>query len=63
MAIYVYECGECGEEFEYSQPMHVDLPATRKCPKCGRESPKKMTPVAVIVRDGTGAGRAWREKR
>lgn len=57
MATYVYECEEHGE-FEYAQPMHVDLPVTRECPKCGRESPHKLTPVIAIVKDGTGARRS-----
>lgn len=62
MAIYVYECAEHGE-FEHAQPMTVLLPDLRKCPKCGRRSPRKQTPISIIVRDGTGAGRAWRETR
>lgn len=57
MATYVYECKECGIEFEYAQPMTCPLPDMRRCPECGRRSPRKLTPITIIVRDGTGAGK------
>ena len=55
MAIYVYECPDCGV-FEHAQPMAAALPGWRRCPECGKKSPRRYTPpAAVLVKDGTGA--------
>ena len=55
MAVCLYECGEHGV-FEHAQPMTAALPDLRRCPECGKKSPRRYTPpAAVLVKDGTGA--------
>lgn len=46
MPTYEYRCSDCGLEFEKFQSMTA--PALRKCPKCGKQSLKRLI--------GTGAG-------
>jgi putative FmdB family regulatory protein len=38
VAIYDYQCQSCGVVQEHIQSVHVDLPDTLKCPRCGKDS-------------------------
>ena len=46
MPTYDYECGACGHTFERFQS--ITAPATRKCPKCGKRTVRRLI--------GRGAG-------
>jgi putative FmdB family regulatory protein len=50
---YDYQCKKCGYEFEKFQS--ITASASRKCPKCGKSSLKRLigTGAAVIFK-GTG---------
>ena len=53
MPTYEYRCSKCGYEFEKFQSMTAS--ALRKCPKCGKQSLKRLigTGAAVIFK-GSG---------
>jgi putative FmdB family regulatory protein len=40
MPTYDYECGACGHTFERFQS--ITAPASRKCPKCGRRTVRRL---------------------
>lgn len=53
MPTYEYRCGNCGNEIEVMQSMK-DAPLT-KCPKCGKETLKKMVSGgAGLIFKGSG---------
>ena len=41
MPVYEYECTKCGERFELVRRIS-DSDSEIKCPKCGKESPKRV---------------------
>ncbi|MBN8568159.1 MAG: zinc ribbon domain-containing protein [Ignavibacteria bacterium] len=53
MPTYEYRCGNCGNEIEVMQSMK-DAPLT-KCPKCGKDTLKKMVSGgAGLIFKGSG---------
>ena len=52
MPIYEYKCENCGHQFEKLQKMS-DPPAIT-CPKCNKDSLKKMVSAAAFKLTGTG---------
>lgn len=53
MPTYEYRCGNCGNELEVMQSIK-DAPLT-KCPKCGKETLKKMVSGgAGLIFKGSG---------
>jgi putative FmdB family regulatory protein len=48
MAIYEFECAQCGEQFEIKRPIHEheqlrDSPPN--CPKCGAQTTRERVPL------------------
>ena len=41
MPIYEYKCKACGEKFELLRSIK-DVDTDIRCPKCGKESPKRL---------------------
>ena len=52
MPTYEYLCESCGHKFDKFQNMH-DLPI-EKCPKCGQEIRRLVSPGAGIIFKGNG---------
>ncbi len=53
MPTYEYVCEKCGHEFERFQP--ITARPTRKCPRCGQSSAKRLIGVgAGIIFKGSG---------
>ncbi len=52
MPIYEYACTECEHKFEVIQKMNDDLLV--KCPKCEKDSLKKLVSAAAFHLKGTG---------
>ncbi|MGA1875142.1 MAG: FmdB family zinc ribbon protein [bacterium] len=52
MPTYEYLCESCGHKFDKFQNMY-DLPI-EKCPKCGREIRRLVSPGAGIIFKGNG---------
>jgi putative FmdB family regulatory protein len=48
--IYVYECQQCGERFEYSQSLSE--PAKTVCEKCSGKLEKVIVPIAFHLKGG-----------
>jgi len=48
--IYVYECEQCGEQFEYTQSMN-DPPKT-VCENCGGKLVRVIAPTAFVLKGG-----------
>src|SRR5262249_45574207 len=48
MPIYVYECQQCGKEFEYSQSIN-DAPKT-VCEECGGKLVRIIAPTAFVLK-------------
>ncbi len=51
MPIYEYECKKCGERFELRRNM-ADSDSGIKCPKCGKESPKRVISMFCTTSSG-----------
>ena len=52
MPVYLYQCGNCGIQFEKQQKFE-DQPLTR-CPECGKKALKKVYQPVGIVFKGSG---------
>jgi putative FmdB family regulatory protein len=52
MPIYEYECVNCGERFELRRSI-ADSDKEIKCPKCGKEYPKRV--VSMFGTTSSGA--------
>ena len=52
MAIYEFECKECGHKFEVMQK--VSAPNPDKCPKCGHPEPTKLISSGAFLLMGYG---------
>ena len=50
MPIYVYDCQQCGERFEYSQSLSE--PKKTVCEKCGGALEKVIVPTAFVLKGG-----------
>ena len=50
MPIYVYECQQCGERFEYQQSLSE--PRKTECEKCGGGLEKIIAPTAFHLKGG-----------
>jgi len=44
MPIYEYECGKCGERFEFRRGI-TDGDSEIRCPKCGAGNPRRVFSV------------------
>jgi putative FmdB family regulatory protein len=48
MAIYEFECAECGERFEVTRPIHEHDEVRNhppNCPKCGAQASREVVPL------------------
>jgi putative FmdB family regulatory protein len=52
MPVYIYQCGNCGVQFEKQQSFS-DHPLVR-CPECGKKTLKKVYQPVGIVFKGSG---------
>ena len=55
MALYEYQCPDCGERFEKRMPMGDALQLT-PCPSCGAQAKKVIGNFAVVGRAEAGVG-------
>jgi len=52
MPVYTYRCDSCGTEFDHTQ--RFSDPLLTVCPKCGKETLRKVfTPVSIVFK-GSG---------
>jgi len=51
MAIYEYECNQCGERFELRRMMS-ERDEDAQCPRCGAKKPKRI----ISMFGGSGSG-------
>ena len=51
MPLYVYQCQDCGVQFERRQSMHDE--AIKICPECGGDVHRLIQPVGIIFK-GSG---------
>ena len=52
MATYDYQCQTCGVVQEHIQSVHVRLPDTLKCPRCGKDSEHVLLVAPGIATSG-----------